>query len=130
MCPKDPGVVNTQWFPDEPVCRVLDVPDWVRRQRKIAKAGGNFASGFFTLPMLEHRCVIGKNIGGIDPDGTDTERKTAEKRYFEKHPALKPLSEEKRAKLAERLSLKKGDSLGKFDQKEACRPGSNAPLSV
>ena len=40
MCPHDPEVAKTQWFPDEDICRLADVPDWVRRQKKIANFEG------------------------------------------------------------------------------------------
>ena len=53
--------------------------------------------------MLERRCVIGKKISGIDPDGTETEREDAEKNWLEKHPLVKPKSDEEREKLAARM---------------------------
>jgi len=98
MCPRDAGVTKTAWFADEPVCRLHDVPEWVKRQRKIAKTGANETAGYFTLPMLECDCMIKKGITGIDPDGADSEREAAEKAWLEKHPAKKPISEETRAK--------------------------------
>ena len=98
MCPRDAGVAKTAWFADEPVCRLHDVPEWVKRQRKLAKTSGNETAGCFTLPMLERDCMIKKGITGIDPDGTDSEQEAAEKAWLEKHPAKKPISEETRAK--------------------------------
>ena len=98
MCPKDAGAVKTAWFADEPVCRLHEVPEWVKRQRKITKTGIDESAGCFTLPMLERDCMIKKGITGIDPDGTDSEREAAEKAWLEKHPVKKPISEEMRAK--------------------------------
>jgi hypothetical protein len=80
-----------------------DVPEWVNRQRKIAKTGAGETAGCFTLPMLERRCVIGKKITGIDPDGAETDREEAEKDWLEKHPPVKPKSGEEREKLAARM---------------------------
>jgi hypothetical protein len=77
-------VSKTAWFADEPVCRLHGVPEWVKRQRKIAKTGADETAGCFTLPMLERRCVIGKKISGIDPDGTEADREEAEKNWLEK----------------------------------------------
>jgi hypothetical protein len=88
-------VLKTAWFADEPVCRLNDIPEWVKRQRKIAKTGTDTA-GCFTLPMLKRRCVIGKKISGIDPDETESEREDAEKKWLEKHPPIKPKSDEER----------------------------------
>jgi len=108
MCPRDAEAAKTAWFADEPVCRLHDVPEWVKRQRKIAKTGMNATAGCFTLPMLERRCVVGKKITGIDPDGTDAEREKAERNWLEKHPPLKPKSSKEREKLAARMRQLKG----------------------
>ena len=102
MCPRDAGAVIAVWFADEPVCRLHDVPEWVKRQRKIAKICTDIA-GCFTLPMLERRCVIGKKICGIDPDVTGSERENAERNWLEKHPPIKQKSNEEREKLAARM---------------------------
>jgi hypothetical protein len=109
MCPRDVGTVKTAWFANEPVCRLHDVPEWVKRQRKIAKAGINATAGCFTLPMLERRCVVGKKITGIDPSGTDAEREEAERNWLEKHPPVKPKSNEEREKLAARMNMLRGN---------------------
>ena len=108
MCPRDADTSKTTWFADEPVCRLHDVPEWVKRQRKIAKTGADETAGCFTLSMLERRCVIGKKISGIDPDGTETEREDAERNWLEKHPPVKPKSDEEREKLAARMRRLRG----------------------
>jgi len=98
MCPRDAEAAQTAWFADEPVCRLHEVPEWVKRQQKIAKTGIGKTAGFFTLPMLERDCMIKKGITGIDPDGTDSDREMAEKAWLEKHLAKKPIPKETRAK--------------------------------
>ena len=108
MCPKNSEAAETVWFADEPVCRLNDVPEWVKRQRKIAKTGADETVGCFTLSMLERRCVIGKKISGIDPDGTETEREVAERNWLEKHPPVKPKSDEEREKLVSRMRQLRG----------------------
>ena len=102
MCPRDAGAAIAVWFADEPICRLHDVPEWVKRQRKITKTGTGIA-GCFTLPMLERRCVIGKKICGIDPDVTGSEREDNERNWLEKHPPIKQKSNEEREKLAARM---------------------------
>jgi hypothetical protein len=111
MCPCDTGVVNKAWFADEPVCPRYEVPDWVKRQRKIVKTGGKETAGFFTLAMLERNCVIGKKISGIDPDGTDAERENAEKDWLDKHPPIKPKTNGEREKMAARMRALKANPL-------------------
>ena len=108
MCPRDTGASKTAWFANEAICRLHDVPEWVKRQRKIAKANADKKAGCFTLSMLERRCIIGKKITGIDPDGTDAEREEAERNWLEKHPLVKPKSNEEREKLAARMRKLKG----------------------
>ena len=103
MCPRDAGAADAAWFADEQVCRMHDIPEWVKRQRKIARSVINATAGCFTLPMLERRCVIGKKITGIDPDGTEAEREDAERNWLEKHPPVKQKSGEEREKLAARM---------------------------
>ncbi|WP_461257363.1 hypothetical protein [Treponema sp. R80B11-R83G3] len=103
ICPMDVGAAQPVWFADEPVCRLQDVPEWVKRQRKIAKIGASAIAGYFTLAMLERRCVIGKKMSGIDPDATDVERKTAEENWLCGHPTIKAITGVEREKLAERM---------------------------
>jgi hypothetical protein len=103
MCPRNVGVAKTVWFAGEAICRLHDVPEWVKQQRKIAKTGIDETVGCFTLPMLERRCVIGKKISGIDPDVTEAERVGAERNWLEKHPPIKQKSDEEREKLAARM---------------------------
>jgi hypothetical protein len=127
MCPRDAGLANTAWFPDEPVCRLQDVPEWVKRQRRIAKKGANEKAGCFTLPMLQHHFVIKAGITGIDPDGSDAERKTAEKNWFNKHPAIKPITSEEREKLAARAHFARASLLRKSEGKTEPTSRLNGP---
>jgi hypothetical protein len=66
LCPRDGGVADRTWFPDEEICRLADVPDWAKRQRKISRRAA--PGGYFTLAMLRHDCRIARGIKGIDPD--------------------------------------------------------------
>ena len=99
LCPKSDTVKTAAWFPDEEICRIQDVPNWVKQQKKIAKTEANETAGCFTLAMLQQNCTIKTGIKGIDPNLTDTERKAAEKVWLDKHPAKKPISEERRKEL-------------------------------
>jgi hypothetical protein len=123
VCPRDTGAAHTAWFVGEPICRLRDVPEWVKRQRKIkrgtfaasaarlrnAKTGARETTGCFTLPMLERRCVIGKKMTGIDPVGTGAERKNSEKIWLDKHPPVKPKTGAERERLSARMRLLRGN---------------------
>jgi hypothetical protein len=117
ICPRDTEAAQTVWFADEPVCRLHDSTEWVKRQRKIAKTGASATAGCFTLPMLERHCVIGKKITGIDPDATGAERKIAEENWLCRHPPVKPKTSEEREKLAARMCILRAIRLEKDGQK-------------
>jgi hypothetical protein len=86
LCPKDEGTADRTWFPDEDICRLADVPAWVKRQRKISPKAA--PGGYFTLAMIMHECRISKGMKGIDPDGTDKERAADEAAWFKAHPVI------------------------------------------
>jgi hypothetical protein len=86
LCPRDEGIADRSWFPDEDICRLKDVPGWVKRQRKVSRKAAE--GGYFTVAMLKHDCQIRKGMKGIDPDGTDKERAAWEAAWFKEHPAM------------------------------------------
>jgi hypothetical protein len=105
ICPKDKGLISRIWFPNDEICHLKDVPEWVKQQRKIAKTGANETVGCFTLLMLERHCVIKKGITGIDPNLVDNEQKNAEKIWLGRHSGKKLISDEEREKRAARGRL-------------------------
>jgi hypothetical protein len=98
LCPKDEGVADRTWFPDEDICRLADVPAWVKRQHKVAKTAT--PGEYFTLAMLKHDCRIPKGMKGIDPDGTDEERAAGEAAWFKAHPVITEAEREKKRSVA------------------------------
>jgi hypothetical protein len=78
---------NCAWFPDEEICRKKEIPEWIRRQRKIAKkVKGGFDAGCFTKRMLELECMITAGLKGVDPDKGPP--KDQEESWLKKHPPL------------------------------------------
>jgi hypothetical protein len=120
LCPKDEGVADRTWFPDEDICRLADVPEWVRRQRKISRKAT--MGGYFTLAMLKHDCRICKGMKGIDPDGTDKERAADEATWFKAHPVI--TAEERERNRASGLK-NKGFLGGGGCKKDPPEPGLN-----
>jgi hypothetical protein len=94
LCPRDEGAVDRAWFADEDICRLADVPEWVRRQKKISRKA--VLGGYFTVAMLKHDCQIRRGMKGIDPDGTDKERAADEAAWFKAHPVMTAEMREKR----------------------------------
>jgi hypothetical protein len=119
LCPKDEGIADRAWFSDEDICRLADVPDWVRRQRKVSKKA--VTGGYFTVAMLAHDCRITKGMKGIDPDGTETERAADEAAWFKAHPVITKEEREKYKATAKKLNAK---SLGFGGRKDInpCAP--------
>lgn len=68
MCPKDVNFGRYLWFPSEPVCRLKTVPDWVFKQRKIAKLSNIDTNKYFTLRMLNSIEKVARDTVGIDPE--------------------------------------------------------------
>ena len=68
LCPKDVDLSERMWFPDEPVCRLKAVPEWVRMQKKIFRLKGIDAGKYFTLRMLNALGGVKKGMQGADPD--------------------------------------------------------------
>jgi hypothetical protein len=86
LCPKDEDIADRYWFADEDICRLADVPAWVKRQRRVSRKAA--MDGYFILAMLEQDCRISKGMKGIDPDGTDKERAADEAAWFKAHPVI------------------------------------------
>ena len=93
LCPGDKDIANYTWFPDEDICRLADVPGWVKRQRKVSRKAA--PGGYFTLAMLRHDYRIAQGMKGIDPDGTDKERERDEAAWFTAHPVITAEEREK-----------------------------------
>jgi len=103
LCPKY-LIVDAVWCPDEPICQLKEIPEWVKRQKKIAKKA-SFEASCFTLKMIKHNCRIVKGIKGINPDLTNKEKKEAEKLWLNRHFAIKPLNNDKKAEFVMRAGF-------------------------
>jgi hypothetical protein len=115
LCPRDEGIAKRTWFPDEDICRLADVPEWIKRQRKVSKKAD--PNGYFTLAMLRHDCRISKNMKGMDPNRTDKEQAAGETAWFKAHPVMTAemreklrADGEKKRELLHRARLKKTQS--------------------
>jgi len=87
------------WYPDEEICRLKKIPDWIRRQKKI-KNKAKDVDKYFTYEMLKHNCIIGKGVKGLDPDLPEEKQL---KMWHEKHPLKKARTEKQQEVLNEAL---------------------------
>ena len=82
LCPLDQeSTQHGLWYPDEEICRRVNMPPWVKRQRQLkdrVKPGT-----YFTVPMLSHRCKLMTGTVGLNPD---YDRAQQEREWFKKHP--------------------------------------------
>ena len=75
LCPKDIDHAGKVWFPGEPACRLRRVPDWVLKQRKIARLRSIDPDRYFTLRMLNRIQKVDRSIQGANPDLVTAERR-------------------------------------------------------
>lgn len=97
LCPHDPDNEYIVWFPDEDICKLRDVPGWVKKQRKIAKKVSGYDT-CFTKKMLEHNCKI--TTVGIDPN---KDKDNEERKWIRNHKKKKKVSSEQIKKRTEAL---------------------------
>jgi hypothetical protein len=79
LCPSDVYFGSRTWFPQEPVCRLKNAPEWVRKQRRIARLRGIDPDRYFTFRMLNTIPKVERGLEGANPD-----RVTAERIWFAK----------------------------------------------
>ncbi len=86
LCPIDEGSIkHCAWFPDEEICRKRDVPEWVKRQKRIAKkVNYDFERGCFTVNMLMRKAQITSKMYGVDPGKGPAH--SQEERWLKYHP--------------------------------------------
>ena len=121
LCPEDKGIADRTWFPDEDICRLKTVPDWVKRQRRVARKAA--PGGYFSVAMLRHDCRVAMGMKGIDPDGTEKERAAGEAAWFKAHPVI---TAEQREKLRARGEKNKGFLNGNNCKNDPSGAGANA----
>ena len=87
LCFMDKSLTQACWYPGEPVCKLRQVPKWVKTQRRIAKAlgipkdadKGQEHYGAFSVQMLESVKRITSKIRGVDFE-SETEQAWLNKR--------------------------------------------------
>lgn len=105
ICPMDEESIRlSPWMPDGEVCcnETFRHLRWVRRQRKISKVVRDHDS-IYTCRMLQHDCVVGRAMTGIDPDTEYKDMKKAEDEWLARHPVKHTLTDEEREARSRRL---------------------------
>jgi hypothetical protein len=99
LCLNDPeSLLHGIFFPGESICKLSNVPEWVKRQRKLARVADKDTA--FTVEMLKHRFIIRKGIKGIDPDRPSKYLADDVKNWIASHPAITDSEREARRKQA------------------------------
>lgn len=78
LCPKDSNP-RRYWYSDTEVCALVDVPGWVKTQRRIAKVNPD-PHCYYTQRMLEAITRVKPGILGVEAVGYS---KTAEADWLE-----------------------------------------------
>lgn len=99
LCPLDENsIINGIWYPDEEVCKKKAIELWVKNQRKVKKRSRD-TEKYFTASMLNRNIRVRNGITGL---GTDSNLDD-EKKWIEKHPEIRELSEKEKNVLRERF---------------------------
>ncbi|MBA7580880.1 hypothetical protein ES708_22777 [subsurface metagenome] len=85
------------WYPDEEICRLKTVPNWVKIQKKIAKKTKD-KNTYYSYEMLSRNCKVGSGMTGLNSDKPEKPQLTA---WLKKHPPKKALSEKQKKILVE-----------------------------
>lgn len=98
LCPLDEKHLKTGiWYPDEDICRLKKITDWIKQQKKIAKKSKD-KDTYYTYEMLNRNCKVGNGMTGLNPDIAEESQLIA---WLKKHPAKKALSEKQKKVLVE-----------------------------
>ena len=74
LCPLNTNLGRSFWFPGEPICHLKEAPDWVRKQRKIARIKSTDQGRGFTIRMLASITQTPRGLQGVTPDDPVKER--------------------------------------------------------
>lgn len=98
LCPLDTERLKIEiWYPDEEICRLKTVPNWVKIQRKISKRTKD-NNKYYTYKMLNRNCKVGKGMTGLNPDKPEEPQLED---WLKKHPPKKAPSEKQKKTLVE-----------------------------
>lgn len=115
ICPRNAdSVKHCIWFPGEETCSLTDVPEWVKRQRKLSLYASK--EGYFNADMLSHGFTIRKGIRGCDPDRLIEERAVDVLHWLREHPSP---SKERLVAMRERAMKNLASSSGKKASSDA-----------
>jgi len=100
ICPLEDKIKNLNyiWYPDEEICPKHKY-QFIKTQKKIKKKARDLDK-YFTLEMLNRNFIVGTGIVGLDPD---KEEGPQLKRWMEKHPLKRQISDEEREAIRKRF---------------------------
>ncbi|UCF13210.1 MAG: hypothetical protein JSW06_02855 [Thermoplasmatales archaeon] len=99
MCPYDKELKSSTWYPSEQTCSKPGF-NWISNQRKIAKKT-QCQETYYTFNMLNRNCIISKGMKGLDPEKEEGDQL---KKWLEKRPEKRKLSDSERKKISKRLN--------------------------
>jgi hypothetical protein len=98
LCLLDPEHLKIGiWYPDEEICRLKSVPNWVKIQKKIAKKTKD-KNTYYNYEMLNRNCKVGTGMTGLNPDKPKELQLIA---WLNKHPQKKAITEKQKKILVE-----------------------------
>ena len=105
LCPLDEKHLKTgTWYPDEDICRLRKITDWIKLQKKITKKTKD-KDTYYSYEMLNRNCKVGTGMTGLNPNKPEEPQL---EEWLKKHPQ-KTLSEKQKNNLVE--ARKKGHTI-------------------
>ena len=95
----DENLKSGIWYPEEEICRLKKITDWIKQQKKIAKKTKE-KDTYYTYEMLNRNCKVGNGMTGLNPDKP---KESQLEDWLKKHPSKKALSEKQKKVLIETL---------------------------
>ena len=100
ICPLEDKIKNLNhiWYPDEEICP-KHKHQFIKTQKKIKKKARD-VDKYFTLEMLNRNFIVGAGIIGLDPDNEEGPQL---KKWMEKHPLKRQISDKEKEAIRKRF---------------------------
>lgn len=123
LCPLDEESIECGiWYADEEICKLLTVPGWVKKQRRIKKKDIQNEAGFFNVEMLKSSFSVTGGLKGINADLPEKETPAAVKKWLKAHPG-REITKEQKAKLRDRIASVRAAKKGRLSNESVQKEG-------
>ena len=108
LCPLQENTMRLGvWFGTDEICRARRYQSlfWVKKQKRIQKAGLDYDDGCFTVEMLEHVDRVTPSLKGADPDDPPSIQRWLKERAAQRERSLQKRVDKKASRPSEDRTL-------------------------